>query len=92
MEKDLSGARVPVCFTCSFPRKEEAAVLVFGVGRGFKMQPGPREVLGREAQTCRSTSGFGAVSEVLAGARYCMGRVLDILRTGTDQFSSIFAN
>lgn len=58
MEKDLSGSRVPVCFTCSFPRKEEAAVLVFGVGRGFKMQPGPREMLGREAQPAGARVGL----------------------------------
>lgn len=65
MEKDLSSSRVAVCFPGSFPRKEEAAALVFGVGRGLKTQLGPREMLGREAQTCRSMGGFGSVKCLL---------------------------
>lgn len=51
-------------------------MLVFGVGRDLKTQLGPREMLGREAQTCRSMGGFGSVSEVLAGARYFMVQVI----------------
>lgn len=76
LEKDLLGSCVAVCFPGSFPRKEEAAVLVFGVGRDLKTQRGPREMLGREAQTCRSMGGFGSVSEVLAGARYFTVQVI----------------